>query len=375
MNSETFFMQGIMPLVVKSPVWHLHQLLDWQAIERKLVGLYQREISRAGGPIPYSPLSMFKLMLLGQWHNLSDPQLEHTLKVRVDFMAFTGFEPDEQGFPDATTICRFRNRLVKAQLDTVLLHLINSQLQSQGLKVKHSQGAILDATLITSAARPKPWLEANDTVETEPQTTSSNDSSSNTSDQPSTQPSPYLTLKQSADPDATWVKKGKRSYFGYRGYAIVEADDGYVEHVMMRPANESETHHLEQTVKGSPNKPKELLADKGFASKANRDWLKALGIGDLIQHKKLKGQVQLPIYKQLNTVIAKVRYKVERCFGTMKRQFALGRARYMTTAKVQAQMCWAALGANLLKAHNKLKKAQDNHRTRGMGASKAAAMG
>ena len=39
----------------------------------------------------------------------------------------------------------------------------------------------------------------------------------------------------------------------------------------------------------------------------------------------------------------------------MKRRFHLGRARYFGTAKVQAQMCWAALGMNLLKAHRKLK--------------------
>lgn len=41
---------------------------------------------------PYAPLAMFKLMLLGQWHGLSDTQLEHALKVRLDFMVVTGFE-------------------------------------------------------------------------------------------------------------------------------------------------------------------------------------------------------------------------------------------------------------------------------------------
>ena len=136
---------------------------------------------------------------------------------------------------------------------------------------------------------------------------------------------------------------------------------------MMRPANESETHHLIQSVSESPNKTVELLADKGFASKANRDWLTAQG-----QHKKVKGQAQHEIYKRLNQAIARVRYKVEQGFGTMKRKFALGRARYMTTAKVQAQMCWAALGMNLLKAHNTLKKMQLNH---GVGACKVNAMG
>lgn len=44
----------------------------------------------------------------------SDTQLEHALKVRLDFVVFTGFEPGHGSFPDASTICRIRNRLVTA---------------------------------------------------------------------------------------------------------------------------------------------------------------------------------------------------------------------------------------------------------------------
>lgn len=324
-------MLGIMPMVQSSPIWQLHQLLDWQAIDNQLVGLYKREQTHAGGPEPYHPLSMFKLMLLGQWHNLSDEKLEHALTVRIDFMAFTGFEPDDKGFPDASTICRFRNRLVQAQLDTQLLHHINKQLQHCGLKVQGCEGAIVDATIIASAARPKQEIQVN------PQ---------------------GAHIKHSADPDATWVKKGKKAYFGYRGYAVAETEDGYIEHIHMAPANESEVTKLTSVVDTLPQKPKAILADKGFASKANRHWLQEQGIEDCIQHKASRGKPLHPLYKAINKCIGKLRYKVEQGFGTMKRQFGLSRARYFTTAKVQAQMCWAALGMNLLKAHNKLKQMQ-----------------
>ena len=36
------------------------------------------------------------------------------------------------------------------------------------------------------------------------------------------------TEEQSADPDATWLKRGKKSQFGYRSYLVVDAQDGYV---------------------------------------------------------------------------------------------------------------------------------------------------
>lgn len=153
MAQESFFLIGAKPLVEDSPTWKLHQLIDLEAVSRKLKGLYRREESHGGGPERYAPLSMFTLMLLGQWHGLSDAQLEQALKVRIDFMVFTGFEPAAGEFPDASTICRFRNRLVVAKLDQVLLRSTNSQLEQNGLKLQGSRGAILDATIIPSAAQ------------------------------------------------------------------------------------------------------------------------------------------------------------------------------------------------------------------------------
>ena len=324
----SFFMIEAEPLVRDSQTMTLHRLLDWVEIERQLVGLYRREVSHAGGPEPYSPLGMFKLMLLGQWHGLSDPELERALKVRVDFMVFTGFEPGEPGFPDATTICRFRNRLVKAKLDQRLLRKINGQLERAGLKVQGATGALIDATIIPSAARPNSHIEFDD--EEQPQ------------------------VVTSADPEATWVKKSGQAFYGYRGYASVDSEDGYVDHVEVHPANESEMGKLVQVVDALPVKPEAVLADKGFASAKNRQELQDRGIGDLIQYRGHHHRPLQPWQNKINKAIGAIRFKVEQAFGTMKRRFGLARARYMTTAKVQAQMVWAALGMNLLKAHRKL---------------------
>jgi IS5 family transposase len=94
----SFFMIEAQPLVKDTQTMKLHQLLDWKEIDRQLVDSYKREFSHAGGPEPFDPLGMFKLMLLGQWHGLSDTELERALRVRVrvDFMVFTGFEPGFQ---------------------------------------------------------------------------------------------------------------------------------------------------------------------------------------------------------------------------------------------------------------------------------------
>lgn len=55
----------------------------------------------------------------------SSPSMK--LHERLDFMVFTGLGPSGGQLPDARTSYRFRNRLVKAELDQKLLALINWQ--------------------------------------------------------------------------------------------------------------------------------------------------------------------------------------------------------------------------------------------------------
>ncbi|WP_235587583.1 IS5 family transposase [Tepidimonas taiwanensis] len=319
MTTESFFLLGARPLIEDTPPYRLHQLIDWAVIGAQLKGLYRRELTRGGGPEPYAPLSMFKLMLLGQWHGLSDAELERALKVRIDFMVFCGFDPSAGEMPDASTICRFRNRLVQAKLDQRLLCSINRQLEAIGVKVQGSTGAIVDATIIESAARPRVTIEVS---EEEPQMTTS------------------------ADAHARWVKKGKQSYHGYRGYATTDTEDGYVQHVEVHPANEAEVNKLPQIIEAhiaaTGTTPDGLFAEnersefcqnersefryKGYASAANRQYLRERGITDFIQHKATRGHPLDAVLKALNRLIGTVRYKVEQCFGTMKRRFHLDRA-------------------------------------------------
>ena len=77
---------------------------------------------------------MFKAVLLGQWHSLSDPELEHSILTRIGFNLFCGF--GEMHIPDHSTLCRYRNRLAQTDLPEELLSLINRELTAKGLKVK-----------------------------------------------------------------------------------------------------------------------------------------------------------------------------------------------------------------------------------------------
>ena len=96
-----------------------------------------------------------------------------------------------------------------------------------------------------------------------------------------------------------------------------------------------------------------VLADKAYAAKANRASLHGKH-RDGIMRKAARNRPLRASEKRFNKLISKRRFRVEQCFGTMKRLFGLHRARYFGVAKTHAQMAMAAIGQNLLKAANKI---------------------
>ena len=75
----------------------------------------------------------------GQWHSLSDPELEHSLITRIDFNLFCCF--DELSIPDYSTLCRYRNWLAQDKTLSELLELINRQLTEKNLKIEKASAA------------------------------------------------------------------------------------------------------------------------------------------------------------------------------------------------------------------------------------------
>ncbi len=103
-----FLLMGAKPLVQDSPSMKLHELLT--AFHRRPPqGTYQREKSGAGGPSP-NRLGMFKL-ISRSGHGLSCPAGTGPART-PDFMSYR-IRPSRR-VADASTICRFRNRLVTA---------------------------------------------------------------------------------------------------------------------------------------------------------------------------------------------------------------------------------------------------------------------
>lgn len=314
-------------------------LINWQEFRPLVSGIYKRDESNKGGQEPFDGIQMLKVLILGQWHSLSDVKLEEALNVRLDFLEFCMFSLSDD-IPDATTICRFRNRLVEYDRLDKILNQLNSQLQKNGLMLQEATAAVLDATLIKSAARPDAYIQ----IEQENNQDKVYEDGSN----------PGIEQVQSKDPDARWLKKGNRSYFGYRAHTVVEATTGFTKSVHTTSANVSEITQVEAILDKTPGEISSLLADKGYSSKANREMLKSRGIESGILHKAARGKPLNAEQKEFNKLISKSRYIIEQSYGIMKRIFKFERASYITKEKVHAQIVLKVLCINLLKGVNKI---------------------
>ena len=209
---STFFRQTAQAMIAKHidrfPLLKLDQVIDWQPIEQYLNRQRTRYLRDHRGRPAYPLLSMFKAVLLGQWHSLSDPELEHSLITRIDFNLFCRF--DELSIPDYSTLCRYRNWLAQDDTLSELLKLINRQLTEKGLKIEKASAAVIDATIIqTAGSKQRQAIEVDEEGQVNGQTT------------------------PSKDEDARWTKKNGLYKLGYKQHTRTDAE-GWLGHEVTR---------------------------------------------------------------------------------------------------------------------------------------------
>jgi len=311
----------------------VEQVLDWSRIERKLKKKLRRSDENCAGVKSYPALCMFKILLLQSWYDLSDQAMEDALCDRYSFSRFVGISLDED-VPDHTTICRFRNLLAEKKLLQKLLNEVNVQLAAQGKLVK--SGCVVDATLISSAARPRKQVDVEMVAVGHEEDAGSECK---------------VTVSYSKDAEAAWTRKGSCYYYGYKGHMAVDSGDGFILTGHVTPANCSDTTEMKRLVRTArlPRNSR-VYADKGFCSQSNRDELRKRKLKNGIMDKATRGHKLSAWQKQRNRLISAVRGVVERGFGTLKRCYGLHRTRYLGVLKVEAAFLLAALAFNLKKA-------------------------
>lgn len=280
--------------------------VKWYRFEKLLARL------RPEGPgrPPFDPLLMLKALLLQQWYRLSDADLEEALNDRMSFRRFVGLSL-QAAAPDHTTLCRFRRRLEEAGLSEKLFAEFERQLDSRGLLLKH--GTMIDASLVESPHRP-----------------GAPDGS-----------------RQAVDPDARLTARKGRSgtSYGYKMHVGVDRTSRLIRRIVLTPANVNDTVPADRLVCGDE---RAVYADKGYAKRARRRWLKSRRIKARIMHKSWGGGPPLSLWqKRHNALIAPIRAEVEGVFATLKRWLGFARVRYRGLGRNAAHLHLLALAYNM----------------------------
>ena len=132
-----------------------------------------------------------------------------------------------------------------------LLAAINEQLDAKGLVLK--RGTLIDASIVTSAARPPKSDENGGVGEVSP-----------------------------VDPDAGFTKKNGKTFFGYKAHAGVDEGSGLIRQAFMTTASIHDSQAGDALVQGDEGA---VYADKAYDDEARRARLKAAGIKAYILYK------------------------------------------------------------------------------------------
>lgn len=292
----------------------LAAVMDWSAL-RALLG----KRGEAGpGNSSYPSEVLLRCLLLGVWHDLSDPALEAAIADRISFRRFAGLSLHDPT-PDHSTLWRFRQELAQDGLADRVFAEINRQLEAQSLIVK--RGTLIDASLVAARAKPprKPRGE------------------------PAEAPA-----KPSADSDARWGRKGNKSVFGYKIHIGADTAHTLIRRADLTDGSVTDTEPADGLICGDE---KAVYGDQAYYTHARHARLTEAGIKDRLMHRPNKHHPELsPRQKRRNRMIGRVRAAVERPFAVFKEYYGMRRMRFYTLARNRVHVVLACCCYNLRRA-------------------------
>jgi IS5 family transposase len=281
-------------------------LIDWMELGQLLSDISASPKGEPGWP----PLALFCGLLLATWHDLADVQLAAALDDRASFRRFCGFAAHEPT-PERTAFVRFRAELVRRGLDRALFEAVTRQLDARGVVVR--TGTLVDATLIASASI-------------------------------------------SRDGQARWAGHRRRKpVHGYKAHVATDQEAGLIRGVEVTTANVHDAAELGAIL---PDAPGETYGDSAFTGSRAEAAIRARGGTPRVVHTGTWGGAEaLARLEAHNAEVRRVRARIEKVFGTMKRSYGLRRMRWLGLAKAGLQVRLAAIAYNLRRSWRILARA------------------
>ena len=270
--------------------------MDWVELDGLLVGI---SASPKGEP-SWPPLALFRALLLAMWHDLSDVRLAEALDDRARFRRFCGFAAHEPT-PERTAFVRFRAALIERGLDRALFETVTRQLEAHGVVVR--TGTLVDATLILSAS-----------------------------------------IGHDGEARSAGHRRRKPVH-GYKAHVATDQDAGLIRGLEVTTANVHDAAELDAIL---PEDPGDTYGDSAFNGNKSAAIIRARGGTMRVVHDGTWGGPEaLARLRAHNAEVRRVRARIEKVFGTMKRSYGLRRMRWLGFARATLQVRLAATAYNL----------------------------
>jgi len=300
----------------------MKELIPFTEIEKLLIekGIYKPNKGKQGRPSTPANI-LVGALFLQSWYGLSDPMTEELIHDRISFRKFLDIK-EEDTIPDETTICKFRNALMKNNLlESIFLEVKKSMTQKNLIL---NEGTLVDATLIHSS---EPKRKKDDTGKT--------------------------ISNKAHDKDASYISKRGRKHHGYKVHIATDTN-GIIKEVITTTAKTHDSTQFESLAK---DETKAIFADSGYMSQQRKRDLRAKGIFNGIIERRVRGQSKLRNKQSKNnTRFSKVRALVELPFAFIKKQMKFVETKYLGLHKNSQHVFLIAAAYNLRRMPNLMQK-------------------
>lgn len=307
------------------PLVLLKNKIQWLKFNSTLSKALKKDRKSNAGRKPYSPLLMFKILILQSLYNLSDEQMEFMIKDRLSFMRFLELDFNEK-VPDEKTIWHYRELFVNANILEKLFSKFNQQLDAMGLKASH--GTLIDASIVPVPIQRNKRDENNEIK--------GGSIPSEWKKKPS-----KLCQK---DVDAHWTKKNGKSYYGYKMHINADNKHKLIRKVKVTTSSVHDSQVFEELI--CKNTSKEVWADSAYYHKRH---VLPSGYREHIHRKGKRGLPLSEFQQALNKKRSQVRCRVEHVFGTIKGTMKLF-VRTVGFKRAEAKVLLSSITYNMMRS-------------------------
>lgn len=278
------------------PLEKLNKVINWDIFLPVLQGLDNQDRKNNAGAKPYSPLLMFKILILQRYYNLSDQQIEYQILDRLSFCRFLGLTLTDR-VPDEKTVWDFKERLTNKGLEKGLYAAFHTKLEENGL-IAH-EGKIIDASFV-EVPRQRNTREENKHIK-ETGTAQEWDDNPNKGRQ--------------KDIDAKWTKKNGQNYYGYKDHAKIDNKHKFIDTYCTTPASVHDSQTLDELLDEEKDKGKDLWADSAYTGEEQEKIIKKHKMKNNVHEKGYKNKPLTSKQKENNRIKSQTRARVEHVFG------------------------------------------------------------